>query len=454
MKIFPLFLKITLGSVLSLTAVGKISAQSVEDLWITEVWPATGQIEVTNVSETTITTASALPFCHRFDYVTSVPANTTFTPGQSRLYTVSFGNQTASDLWIYSSRSFGSSTALLNGLTWGAAPIGRTGVAVNGQDWDSTTSFVASPAPNQSISLTGPDPRSAANWSVGSPNLGTFSLFTPEEERPTLRINREGNDFRLIWSEGQPPYQLMASSDLSIWQPVTQRTMETEALIPIEGNERRFFQVISNAAPEEMATYRVTFRSAWSGLAFNTVPPSPMLSPITGGTHSEEISFWESGSLASSGLETLTETGNAEGFISEINAAINTGTGGELIEAAGVTEELGVVTFEFTARSETPLLTLASRFSSSPDWFTGISGHQLMDENGNFISSFELELRPWDAGTEDGTLFSSDGADTSPPAPITSLVNSPVFGPSLLIGFNQPPVPVAALEIERIDVAQ
>ena len=168
-------------SFLTLTGANSLLGQDLENLWITEVTPSTGAIEVTNVGRETITTTDALPFCHRFNYGTSVPANTTFEPGQSRIYTVSFSNPDQSDLWIYSRRSFGSSEALLNGLKWGStSSIGRTGVAVSGSNWDAASSFVPTPPEGESMLLTGPDPFSAENWTTGPSDLGNFVRNVPE----------------------------------------------------------------------------------------------------------------------------------------------------------------------------------------------------------------------------------------------------------------------------------
>lgn len=241
-----------LVSLLTLSGSGVLAAQDVENLWITEVNPSSGQIEVTNVGEVPITTTSNLPFCHRFNYSTGVPANTTFDPGQSRLYTVSFQNRNSSDLWIYADRNFGSSNSLLNGLQWGTTTsIGRTGVAVNGGDWDSTTSAVANPALGQSILLVGPDPFSAANWTTGPSELGTFVLNSPDLDvalELELEIAVSSDGVSLSWTGGRPPFQVFASSDLVSFDPVGPVLEETSLSLPVPGTGRQFYRVEEVAA--------------------------------------------------------------------------------------------------------------------------------------------------------------------------------------------------------------
>jgi len=456
MKLFSYFSKVTFSIFIVLSIPTTTQAQGtsseLENLWITEIWPATGQVEVTNISDQSITTPRNLPFCHGRRYGDSIPSNTVFAAGQSRIFTILLGNRiNASDLWIYSSSSFGSRDALLNGLVWGGAPpANRISVASSGNDWDGNTSFVAVPSSSQSISLTGPDPRSAANWSVGTPNLGTFTPFV-ESPPVQLTFTLLGDSIRLSWTGGLPPYLVEDSTDLEEFFPISQRIDATEFTIPLGEESARFFRVVSEAPPEAEASYRATLRSTWSSLSHLETPPSPMFGPVIGATHNNNVSFWSAGSLGSNGLEELVEGTGTTQFISEINSAISTGSAGELINANGITQLLGETSFEFTARAESPLLTIASRLSSSPDWFAGVSERNLLDANGNFISSATIMVSPYDAGTENGNSFDTNGLNTSPPELISSLFDQGPFAPSFLVGPHSGPIPVAALVIERVE---
>lgn len=99
----------------------------VEELRITEVNPATGQVEVTHTGPTRFTTTASLPFCHRLNYATVIPPNTTFEPGESKVFVVTSLHPTDSDLWLYRDFNFGSAASIVTGLKYGPAPnVGRT----------------------------------------------------------------------------------------------------------------------------------------------------------------------------------------------------------------------------------------------------------------------------------------------------------------------------------------
>ena len=56
------------------------------------------------------------------------------------------------------------------------------------------------------------------------------------------------------------------------------------------------------------------------------------------------------------------------------------------------------------------------------DWFTGVSGLLLLDSNGRWLRTHEVNLYPWDAGTEDGDDFSlNPSVPTDPQGVIESL---------------------------------
>ena len=71
----------------------------IDDLRITEVDPAGDRVEVTHFADTSFTTSSALPFCHRFNYASNIPSGTSFGPRESKTFTVSGLNDTSSDIW-------------------------------------------------------------------------------------------------------------------------------------------------------------------------------------------------------------------------------------------------------------------------------------------------------------------------------------------------------------------
>ncbi|MDA0812013.1 MAG: spondin domain-containing protein, partial [Verrucomicrobia bacterium] len=136
-----------------------------------------------------MTLDSDFPFCHQFNYATSIPNGTVFAAGESKVFTVAGLNAADSDLWLYRKRNFGSATEILSGLKWGSAPnIGRAGVATDAGIWSGTASFAPAPNSDQSLKLTGANPFSPENWSVGEPDLGQFSNVPAEPNFINVRV--------------------------------------------------------------------------------------------------------------------------------------------------------------------------------------------------------------------------------------------------------------------------
>ena len=74
----------------------------------------------------------------------------------------------------------------------------------------------------------------------------------------------------------------------------------------------------------------------------------------------------------------------------------------------------------------------------SPDWFIGIDSLDMCN-SGKWRESMNVNmLPPWDAGTDDGTGFSSTNAATNPPVNITEITNN-------MAGVFNAPNPIASL---------
>lgn len=165
---------------LAVTLLGVLSSATVQagvnDLRITEVNPATGQIEVTHIGATQFTTTSSLPFCHRFNYFTVIPANTTFGAGESKVFVVAGLNTTDSDIWLYRDGNFTFASSIITGMKYGpAANVGRTALAASVGLWPSASAFVPAPAAGQSLQPVSIEATRTTNWFSGTPNFGSFS---------------------------------------------------------------------------------------------------------------------------------------------------------------------------------------------------------------------------------------------------------------------------------------
>ena len=173
-------------------------------------------------------------------------------------------------------------------------------------------------------------------------------------------------------------------------------------------------------APDS-AVYRIVFEATWSAQTHPAdFPGGPHFSPLIGGVHSDRVSFWELRETSSPGMESMAETG-ATGLLSgEIRAeipqnalAVISGSG---IGSPGITTIQDVV-----VRLDDPLVTLVTMIAPSPDWFAGVTGYSLLNGVGHWTGERTVVLYPLDAGTDDGSSYTSANDDTSPKEPIGNL---------------------------------
>jgi hypothetical protein len=198
--------------------------------------------------------------------------------------------------------------------------------------------------------------------------------------------------------------------------------------------------------------YRVTFDATWSEANHpNAYPASAHFSSMIGGTHSDDVLFWELGGLASGGLEGVAETGSVTGFSQELTDAIDAGTAyPEKIQGRSF-DSPGQQSLQFEADANFPLVTLVTMIAPSPDWFVGVSGLSL--HNGDqWMQEVIVDLAAYDAGTEEGNGFSLSNPPTSPPVFITRLdqdESSPFFNSSAPLGaFRFELLPVCDLNMD------
>ena len=142
----------------------------------------------------------------------------------------------------------------------------------------------------------------------------------------------------------------------------------------------------------------------------------------------------------------MAETGATFILSSEIEHAISEGRALAAINGAGIDSAPGRSSVEFTVDRINSQVTLVSMLAPSPDWFIGVNGVQLIDEEGLFVQSYVEDLLLYDAGTDAGTRYESPDFDIVPRSPI-SLVNS--FPPDTDFLEGRPFV--GQLTIERIE---
>ena len=172
------------------------------------------------------------------------------------------------------------------------------------------------------------------------------------------------------------------------------------------------------------ATFSATFSATWSADTHPTnFPSNPHFSGLVGATHHGDVRIWQTGEVASDGIELMAETGGKGMLLPEIEQLIEDGTAHGTLSGGGLSTSPATVSLEFDAVSTYPFVTLVSMVAPSPDWFVGVSALPLMEE-GAWRERVEVNLRVYDAGTDDGTVFTAENADTDPAEPVTALTET------------------------------
>ena len=197
--------------------------------------------------------------------------------------------------------------------------------------------------------------------------------------------------------------------------------------------------VWAQSSGDDSASYRLTFRGTWTRSATpGGVPGSAHFSPLIGAVHSDQVSFWEPGGRASRQMERVAELGIQRELraLMERNSDVFA-----VLEKEPPRGGTASTTIEFEVTRQYPLVTLATMIAPSPDWFVGISARSLFDDSGSWVDDLEIDLFPYDAGTEEGAEFSLDNPATVPQGTITSIRGRGKFTDS----------PMARLTFERLE---
>ncbi len=183
---------------------------------------------------------------------------------------------------------------------------------------------------------------------------------------------------------------------------------------------------ITQQEPDANARYRLTFTAVWSAQTHPTeFPPTAHFSGIIGMTHNNNVLLFSKGELASAGIKNMAETGGKNPLDDEIQAFISAGTGSKLISGAGINSSPGEVSLEFDITSTHSLVTVVSMLAPSPDWFIAVSNINLI-ENNDWVATKTITVEIYDAGTDDGSTFTSPDFPTVPPLPIDNITTPPL----------------------------
>src|SRR4051794_39433967 len=99
------------------------------------------------------------------------------------------------------------------------------------------------------------------------------------------------------------------------------------------------YAIWASAGPARgsVAQYEVTFNATWSQATHPTDwPVGAHFSPLIGGTHNANDSFWRAGGMASPGIEAMAELGATSPLRSEVSARITAGDAYSAISGGGI----------------------------------------------------------------------------------------------------------------------
>ena len=122
--------------------------------------------------------------------------------------------------------------------------------------------------------------------------------------------------------------------------------------------------------------------------------------------------------MAESGSKTLLEQ--------EVNAFISNNDM-EFLLSGGGTNSPGHVSMTFDITSENPAVSLVSMIAPSPDWFVGVDGLVLF-QNDRWVDQIVVSLDAYDSGTDDGIQYTSGNANSNPAQPISLISGYPFAG--------------------------
>lgn len=183
-------------------------------------------------------------------------------------------------------------------------------------------------------------------------------------------------------------------------------------------------------APQPQSVrYRVTVISDWTSSSHPaTLPSNSHFSPAVVAVHGSVGDVFTRGAPASSGIEQMAESGSTGALLAELGAddTVLDVQRGSSIFGAGQNQ------FTVTLTQDAPLVSAVTMLAPSPDWFVGIRDLSMFSED-EWLDRVELDLRSYDAGTDNGTSWRSPNADTNP-ADVISRPRDDVFSAGVAEG--------------------
>lgn len=158
---------------------------------------------------------------------------------------------------------------------------------------------------------------------------------------------------------------------------------------------------------------QLTFEGIWSNETHPRDYPFAVwlthFSDVIGASHESNFSFWGENHIATDGFRSMAELGSVRLLETELRAKgprLRT-----LIKAAGLwyPDVNTNTTANFRTDRIHHKLSVVSMFGPSPDWVVGVSGLNLCQQDCTWKDSMDIDLYPWDAGTDNGITYMVSG---------------------------------------------
>lgn len=225
-------------------------------------------------------------------------------------------------------------------------------------------------------------------------------------------------------------------------------------------------KVICEAKPEEKeqkyeccacdeAKYNFVFEGIWSNETHPKDFPFAVwlthFSDVIGASHDTDFSFWGENHIATDGFRSLAEWGSPRALEQELRGKAPRLK--SLIKAAGLwyPDVNTNTSSHFRTDRKNHKVSMVSMFGPSPDWVVGVSGLNLCKSDCSWEESLDLDLYPWDSGTDNGISYMSPNSETQPRERMTKITTmypedprAPFYNPK-----SDKMIPLAKLFIRR-----
>ncbi|CAK1600684.1 unnamed protein product [Parnassius mnemosyne] len=203
-----------------------------------------------------------------------------------------------------------------------------------------------------------------------------------------------------VWFEDGPP----------LTQQLCEDTRQPDDVTP---------QLNYNCQICDEAKYEITFTGIWSRNTHPRLYPEkdwePRFSDLVGASHAVDYILWIPGSLASQGVRELAEHTNTSKLEVDIREKIGDGVRTMIKGKGHGYPKMNYPTYAFVRADKTNhLISVAVGIHPSPDWFLGVTRFELCQEDNTWLQEKELNLFPWDAGTDSGVSYESMNIETFP----------------------------------------